>query len=297
MPTQYHWGLARFGKHDGFELTEQLGALTAFDRPDSLARLSHALQLRQEEIRPFAGAEILGLTTLLHRGDSYRLLTLYRYGLDRYKRDGYTALTLALRNCRADSWGWLRALRMLAQPGSNPAHSGFDDSGRPPFHCEPDSLRQTMAHPTAIFIPLNSSSLEEEAGLLDAWQKHLADEYQHLYASASPQVKASIDTRRIQIWAENPFSTKPMMVQTASIATEVEQGKQGRAIGAPKPDSLLQAYADEEPARWQRKPQLSMPTEAKTASFPPTRSSSQLLWAGAALMIIALGLGLWWWVG
>jgi len=297
MPTQYHWGLARFGKHDGFELTEQLGALTAFDRPDALAQLSHALQLRQEEIRPYAGAEILGLTTLLYRGDQYRLLTLYRYGLDRYKRDGYTALTLALKNCRADSWGWLRALRMLAQPGSIPAHAGFDESGLPPFRCKPDTSQQPMAHPTAIFIPLNSSSLEEEAALLDAWQRQLSGEYQHLYASASPQVKASIDARRIQIWAENPYSAKPMVAQTTSVTTKVEQGSLVQTIEAPTPDSLVHAYAGEETERWQRKPQLSIQTEAKEPASTKQRASSQLLWAGAALMIVALGLGLWWLAG
>lgn len=294
MPTQNHWGLARFGKRDGFELTEQLGALTAFDQPDTLARLSHALQLRQEEIRPFAGAEILGLTTLTHGGDLYRLLTLYRYGLDRYKRDGYTALTLALKNCQADSWGWLRALRLLAQPNRTPALCGFDESGQPPFRCQPDQLRRSAATATAIFIPLRSDSLEEEARLLDAWQQQLVEEYQQVYASASPQVQASIDSRCIQIWSENPFQVQSPVAQGATVTMHsAGRGEVVQTVEAPTPDSLVHAFTAEEAERWQRKPQVSVSSPAPSRN----RFSNQLLWAGAGLMMVALGLALWWLVG
>lgn len=288
MSTHYHWGVARFGKSDGFALTEQLGALLAFGSPGAQAQLSHALQLRQEEIRPHAGAEILGLTSLTHQRDHYRLLTLYQYRLDRYRRDGYTALTLALKNCRGDSRGWLKALRLLATPGSTPAHCGFDESGHPPFAIQPDAARGCATLPTAIFIPLAEGSLEEEVALLDAWQQQLEEEYQQLYASASPQVRATVDPRRISLWASNPF----WRVAPQPVATVETTGRKPREQARPlRAHSLVHAHAADGEHQWTR---TTSPTVQHPPPPLPAAWRNPWLWGTVAAVATLLGGLLWW---
>jgi hypothetical protein len=285
IPVPYHWGAARFGKHDGFELTEQLGALAAFDRADARSLLSHALQLRQEEIRPFEGAEILGMTTLSYQRDTYRLLTLYRYGLDRYKRDGYLALTLALKNCRGDSRGWLRALRMLAAPGSTPGQCGFDATGHPPFACQPERSQGRATSTTPIFIPLNEGSFEEEVALLDAWQQQLEAEYQSIYASASAAVSASIDRRRIDVWASNPFGRRAIMPEPRRMAAVA--ANQSDHAYTPPPQSLIYAHEETTEHAWTK-------TVSPTVKPAPMRRSApwKRLWpwlAAGVAVTVALG--------
>lgn len=289
MPYPYTWGVARFGKDDGFAMTEQLGALMDFDTLDAQAKLSHTLQLRQEEIRPFAGAEILGLTTLSHRRNFYRFLTLYRYSLDRYKRDGYTALTLALKNCRADSRDWLMTLRLLAREGATPADSGFPNDGHAPFTCKPDHVRGGATLPASIFIPLAEGSLDEESTLLDAWQQRLEAEYRYVYTSASPQVRASVDTRRITVWASNPFWRMAPVVSVAGPPSTSNGGHTHR----PNPRSLTQtslvhAYEDGTDYEW------SNPSPASHPMPPAKRPWPWLLWGSVVATGLLLGAAIWW---
>jgi hypothetical protein len=247
MYTHPNLGHARFGKRDGFEMMARTGVLRDFRTAEAQDYLFHALQLRQEEIRPFPGAEVLGLTSLYWQGHSYRCLTLYRYALDRYKRDGYRAVSLALRDAWSDPALLLDELRHLCELDQH--HPDPERAFRPGWRSYELPRPATPGRSEEGFVPLSEGSSAEQAALLEAWVDGLDREYQTLFASASAQVLASLDSRRIGVWAHNPYWHQGPQLQPQQ---REPVAARSQPQGLTPADSLIYAFESADEDRWRR---------------------------------------------
>lgn len=193
-----HIGYARFGKLDGFQWLERSGIMDHFRSPEDISMLSQLLALRQEAIRIYAGEKILGLTHLSKDGHQYRFITSYSYKLDRYKRDGYMAVSLALREVKVKPADVLECLEQLeeAELGEVPDQvlSAFRQKlmGWPVAFACPSRPSQATA-----FVVL--SSWESCEQLLMAACEGMFQQYQWIYASAGSRTGQGLDTREVDV--------------------------------------------------------------------------------------------------
>jgi len=284
MYTHSHVGHARFGKIDGFELLAFEGALRAFASPSGREVLSHALQLRQEEIRPFPGSEILSINMLEFEGHTYHLITLYRYALDRYKRDGYRAVTLALK----DYWAHpgrliqqLMHLQTLDKSHSSPERV-FQPGISPQLSNQPPQLRPGKA----VFIPMTTGKVGEMEVLLNAWPTDLSVSYGRVYASVSSEVTEQLDPAHMVILSHNPYCEQ---VQETEGGIQESIAASDSTFSVPQ-NSLVNAYAQEGEDYWQKK--SSMEKKAKPEKRP--NRDGYWLWPGVIVVLIGLtGLVIW----
>ncbi len=287
MKSQTLLGHARFGKRDGFEILAREGVLQDFRSPEAQTHLEKVLALRQEEIRLPFGSEILGLSCMNYRGRTYRLLTLYRYALDRYKRDGYRAVTLVLRDSWAEPQLLLEELRHLEELDlhhPNPDHA-FSSSWEPYAVATPENLPGLAE----VFIPLAEGTPMELSALIAAWGGELCAEYQTLYASASPQVLHSIDSGRIAVWERNPYWKHVTLPQPVTAHGPVPQPMDYPDEDVVPLDSLVHAYQVGSEDQWERK-------ETKSSAPPRQKPSRTLLYWGIGAILMAGLTGLWWWL-
>lgn len=91
------WGLALFGKKDGFQIFWASSLCQYFRQTDSWNKIVSLIQLPQESLRLAPGQELVGMSRIVIREEPFWLYTRYQYALDQYKRDGYKASLLACR--------------------------------------------------------------------------------------------------------------------------------------------------------------------------------------------------------
>ncbi|MEM7375016.1 MAG: hypothetical protein AAF587_40860 [Bacteroidota bacterium] len=193
-----HIGYARFGKLDGFQWIEKTGIMGHFRRPEDVSTLSQALALRQEAIRMYAGEKILGLTHLTSHGHQYRFITSYSYRLDRYKRDGYMAVSLALKEIKVKARDILDCLEELEKTDPGEADQTvlrpFSQKlvGWPVAFSCPSKQNQATA-----FVTLPDWSSCEQ--LLAAACEGLFNQYQWIYASDGERTCQGVDTNEVDI--------------------------------------------------------------------------------------------------
>ncbi|MEO0896620.1 MAG: hypothetical protein AAFY71_09495 [Bacteroidota bacterium] len=271
------WGIAFFGKRDGFEILHISGALASLDPSQVEQPFSQAVQLKLEEIRIFENTEILGYSLLPLNGSIFYLYTLYVYHLDNYQRDGYRACTLALK----DSWAPPAYILDFLKGQMGGFLSGqVPDFQFPVHHIKP----QLLPNPNegVVFIPLFGEKKDEQVALLDALQQGKFELGTRFFASSSQQVQASTVGSQMMVYKENPF-----WVPRRVLAPETAVVLEGNALTpsshhslneAPK-DSLIYAVEEGEKDRWGKK--------AETHSSPGNKRINNI-WIGTSLIIVGM---------
>ena len=97
------WGLALFGKRDGFQIFWASSLCQYFRQTESWNKIVSLIQLPQESLRLAPGQELVGMSRVVIREEPFWLYTRYQYALDQYKRDGYKASLLACRQVASRS--------------------------------------------------------------------------------------------------------------------------------------------------------------------------------------------------
>ncbi|MEM9985652.1 MAG: hypothetical protein AAF804_11230 [Bacteroidota bacterium] len=243
-------GHIRFGKDDGFEVKACEGCLKAFRGAESRQRLYRALQLRQESIRLFPGSEIMTMLTLDLEGHQYRLVLLYRYALDQYQRDGYRAVGLAFKDSWTEASLLLDELRHLAELDQH--HPKPDRAFQPNLATYPlPSTESPGRRNLPLFIPMQEGSTAEKKALIEAWHHDLVQNYRSIWASASDEVRRSVDPANLVCWEQNPFWHQ--VIRPVELPKKPTSERRVNLSEVPE-DSLIHAVEEEEMDTWIQKP-------------------------------------------
>lgn len=259
MNEQVDWGYALFGKRDGFEIRATRGVLTEFQRPEAFDVLSQAIQLRLEEFRLFAQEEMLGFSCCWWNQHLYRFFSLYRYALDQYKRDGYTAVSLALKNGTANSSDVLQLLELLLAQGEEPLEPVAGAYMGSWLEVVPD--RGKLAGPGSkqlAYIPLSGDSWEEKVALIAGWMEQDPASCPQIFASSSRQTFHSIDPAQVRLFTYNPFwemEAPDLPGEAWEYEGHTPEKVRAEPTEPPPPDSLVYAYEQAGKNLWEPKKQ------------------------------------------
>ncbi len=261
---QQLWGSASFGKRDGFELLTIDGALKEFETRKQIETLSQALQLRLEDVRIFPDTEILGTTRLTQGDVHWQFFMLYRYTLDIYKRDGFYAGALGLKDAKADPQDVLFFLRRLT------------DQTKQRIRQEPLTVEIPQIKVDALplvsngierrkrgFIPFSTNDLSEQLAFIKATMNGELPQYHRLLGSQSRSVISSVDEYKYVRFRHHPFyEGETLEVEELPLTNETEKGTPEQRPALVK-ESLVFAFEQAEENPWQKSKKRSFPEQQR----------------------------------
>ncbi|MEM7658478.1 MAG: hypothetical protein AAF399_20290 [Bacteroidota bacterium] len=236
-------GYARFGKQDGFEWQDRGGILDLPFASPELQALSLRLALRQEAIRTFPNEEILACSHLILDGQLVRLISLYQYALDQYKRDGYRAATFAIQGGKLAAGEILTVLKeLLAGQAWQPQRNFRTLVNHPPPLVQASSKEDHQA-----FVWLGGDM--NPSAVLEAYWQDTFFLYQWVYASAGVQTMTHLDRRSVDVFG---------LPNEQVLEAEVVPAPESDPSAAP-PESLIFAFESSNHQQWDSPPQRSGP--------------------------------------
>ncbi|RMG26146.1 MAG: hypothetical protein D6730_09685 [Bacteroidetes bacterium] len=254
MSNQYeHWGWACFGKRDGFEVLATEGALRQFAAPGQQEVLTQAIQLRLEEVRIFPQTEILAFSRLQHQGAYWQFFMLYRYSLDAYKRDGYYAAALGLRQATAAPNALLLFLWQLCSQSRERMLGRPPITNLPTFRPKPQALHTSVSPGTRQgFIPFATNSPSEQLAFVEACLAGKLPTFGRLLGAHSPQVTASVDTYSLKCFPHNPFYQAPPPPHTIAPPYTSPQPPEEQKRPRMLKKSVVDAYEQGSSGQWKK---------------------------------------------
>lgn len=210
--NQHLWGWATFGKRDGFELLSIDGAIKEFEIQKQIERLSQALQLRLEDVRIFPESEILGTARLTQVNDHWQFYMLYRYTLDIYKRDGFYAGAIGLKDAKADPRELLMFLRRLTDQAKQRIRKETITVNLPALKIESAIISNGIERRKQGFIPFATTDLSEQLAFIEKTMKGELPEYHRLLGSNDIEVMKTVDEYKYARFHQNPFYHVPLKI-------------------------------------------------------------------------------------
>ena len=206
MKSECGWGYAAFGKDDGFEIKQLEGVLKDLSSGDQLSRLSHAIQLRLEDIRIYPGDEMLGCAYLNVGKDTYKIIGYYQYQLDQYKRDGYKAVAVAVRNGSASAADLAAVLQtlMLEHREMVGGYAHVSHWQLPQVELLEEEL-PLPRHQGVAYLPIFTVRIEEKEAFIEDFLAGHFHGYTQIFASANPLTLGSIDQAKVKVLLEAPY--------------------------------------------------------------------------------------------
>lgn len=247
MTNQHpQWGWASFGKRDGFEWLSMNAALKAFESQKE--SLGTALQLRLEDVRIFPDTEIVGVTRLNQGDDCWQFFTLYRYTLDIYKRDGFYAGVVGLKNASAHPKDLLFYLRRLTDQTRQLIRKETLTVNLPELEARPLAISWEESTQKA-FIPFGTTDLNEQLAFIKALMGGELPEYRQVLASNDLRVIRSVDGYKYKRLARHPFYDAPALPVTpeAPQALTYEEDEEREPIVR---NSLVHAFEMDASGTW-----------------------------------------------
>lgn len=243
-------GLAQFGKFDGFEIKQLQGNLHAFQGSEAQQTLVQALQLRLEDFRIYDEADIWGFSLIHHQYDQYRCFSLYRYALDIYRRDGYQAVSMVIKNGILPAPTIHHTLHSLIQlPSSSPFQ--LSNSWEQEYMPAPPLPHQVSHLPA--FIPLHNG---RDKAVIQFWREMLTLStmpYRYFLASHGVRTLESLELGKCFLYRPQPVIE--------------DQGREGMGKVEYPDTSLVHAFDQGEVARW-KKAEGASPSHHKAKKSP-----------------------------
>ncbi|MCB0836923.1 MAG: hypothetical protein KDD99_09705 [Bacteroidetes bacterium] len=247
MENNYSVVYLAFGKRDGFEVLFQSNDLEDFQTQEDLDMLYSLIQLKLEEIRIFPDSEILGAIQFKHHGNWYKVFTLYRYTLDIYKRDGYYAGAVVMKNSQVDADQLWEFLQNLSQKSFRRITHQPDNMQLPVISLDSDyASREILSEDHSAIIHLR----EKDAELYRQWISEMMVSkkalYRFVYITSSSKVIDFCDQRKVRIVYHPGLSP-------VSIRKEMPESNSDERNTDVKEDSLIFEYEDADDHRWGKK--------------------------------------------